>query len=348
MATKLATYGYINAKLRTRLSKMLEDPELLTLLRAETTSEVLKLLEDTEYHAAAAAFADTGDLRLAEAMLFETEVNFFNDIGEQVKGEPGDFISALVSRYEVETLKRAIRLWFERRIKGRDIGNEMDYLYRGFTGLRVEELIEAGSLEEIAGLLPQSSYGAVIAESAGTDISQLGLFPVETSIDRYFFSRLLESLNDLSTSDRKIARKLIGVEIDLENLERIVRFKDLYGFSHEKLVDYIIPSGVALRSRDISGDSSEIIKSYVAGHYAGLAPLVESLGREKYSSLVLLEAVLNEVLSLEVKRALLGYPFTLGIVLSYFFLKRREVRRIVLILNAKAYGLDEERVRSLL
>jgi V/A-type H+-transporting ATPase subunit C len=348
MATKLTTYGYINAKLRTRLSKMLEDPELLTLLRAETTSEVLKLLENTDYYPAAATFADTGDLRLAEAMLFETEVNFFNDIGEQVKGEPGDFIATLVSRYEVETLKRAIRLWFEKRIKERDVGNEADYLYRGFPRLRVEELLEAQSLEEIAGLLSLTAYGAIIAETARNDISELGLFPVETSLDRYFFSRLIGSLNDLSKSDRKIARKLVGVEIDLENLERIVRFKELYGFSHERLIDYIIPSGVALKSRDISGDSSEIIKSYVTGHYAGLAPLVESLGREKYSNLVLLEAILNEVLSLEVKRALLGYPFTLGIVLAYFFLKRREVRRIVLILNAKAYGLDEDRVRSLL
>lgn len=348
MATKLATYGYINAKLRTRLSTMLEDPELLALLRAETTSEILRLLENTEYYTAAAAFADTGDLRLAEAMLFETEVGFFSDIGEQLKGEPGEFITALVSRYEVETLKRAVRLWFERHIKGREIENEADYLYRGFPRLGVEEIPEAQSLAEIAGVLSQTPYGAIIAEAAETDVTQLGLFPVETSLDRHFFSRLTGSLNDLSKSDREAARKLIGVEIDLENLERIVRFKDLYGFPQERLLDYIIPQGAALRSRDLSGDSGEIIKSYVSGHYAGLAPLVESLGREKHSNLVLLEAVLNEVLSMEVKRVLLGYPFTLGIVLAYFFLKRREVRRIVLILNAKAYGLDEDRVRSLL
>jgi len=348
MATKLATYGYINAKLRSRLSKTLEETELTALLRAETNSEILSVLENTEYREAAVAFADTGDIRLTEAVLFKTEVGFFNDIAENVPGAPSEFVSALITRYEVETLKRAVRLWFELRIKHREIGNEADYLYKGFPRLRVAELVTAESLEQIAGLLGQTPYGAITAEAAKRDISKLGLFPLETALDRYFFSRLISAMELLSKTDKAVARKLIGVEIDLENLERIVRFKELYGFSQERLLDFIIPSGSAFKPRDVSGESAEIIKTYVSGHYAGLAPLLESLGREKHSSLVLLEAILKEVLSVEIKRALLGYPFTLGIILAYFFLKRREVKRIILILNAKSYGLDEDRVRSLL
>ncbi len=348
MATKLATYGFINAKLRTRLSRIVGDPELNALLRAETAAEVAGLLEDTEYGAAAAAFADSGDIRRAEAMLFETEIKFFTDIAGEVAGGPGEFISALMLRYEVETLKRTLRLWFESQIKKRGIGNEADYLYKGFPRLQVLDLIEAPNPEEIAVLLSQTPYGEIVAGALKGDTRHQGLFEVETSLDRYFFSQLSSCMEKLPKADRKIAQRLTGVEIDLENMERIVRFREFYGFSHERLLDYIIPSGVAFQAHDLTGDSAEIIKSYVTGHYAGLTPLLGKLSGERYSNLVLIEAVLNEILSLEVKRILLGYPFTLGIVLAYFFLKRREVRRIILILNAKAYGFDEERMRGLL
>ena len=348
MATKLATYGFINAKLRARLSKILKDQELMALLRAGTTAEVVGLLENSEYHAAAAAFAESGDIRLAEATLFETEIRFFTDIAGEVPGGPGDFVLSLLVRYEVETLKKALRLWFERRIKQRDIDTEPKYLYMGFPRLQILALIEAQSLEEVAGLLAQTPYGAIIAGEAERDTRRRGLFAVESCLDRFYFAGLLSSMEKLTKADKKIAQKLIGAEIDLENMERIVRFKELYGFSEERLLEYIIPSGAALRAGDLSGGSGEIIKSYIAGHYAGLTPLVEAIGGERYSNLVLLEAVLSEVLTIEVRRILMGYPFTLGIILAYFFLKRREVRRIILILNAKAYDLDEERVRALL
>ncbi len=348
MTTKLSAYGYINAKLRARLSKILTESDLTALLRADSAAEVVNLLDGTDYRDAAQVFVDTGNIRQAEAALFETEAGFFSDIAQRVSGPPGDFVTALMSRYEVETLKRALRLWYEKRIKQRDVADEADYLYAGFPRLRVYDIIEAESLGEIAGLLVQTPYASLIAEVAQRDISQYGLFPVETALDKYYFSRLTESMNNLSKTDRDIAGKLIGVEIDLENLERIVRFKDLYGFSNEEFSNYLIPFGSLLKSTDAQGASSEIIKTFISKRYAALAPLLDSVEREKYSNLLLLEAVLHEVLSLEVKRALLGYPFSVGIILAYLFLKRREVRQVVLILNAKAYGLNEERVRDLL
>ncbi len=347
MATKLASYGFINAKLRTRLSKILEDPEMTALLRADSAAEVVSLLEPTDYQEAAKTFVDTADIRLTEAAIFEAEVAFFTDVVDKISGPPGNFVAALLLRYEVETLKRALRIWFEKHVKQRDVTGEIDYLYDGFPRLRVKEIIEAKTLVEVSELLARTPYSKALNKAAQTEISRWGLFSLETDLDRLFFTTLSERMHNLSKTDRKIAGKIIGVEIDLENLERVVRFKDLYGFSHEQLMDYLIPSGALLKKPDMKGESSEIIKSYVTGHYRGLTPLLESLGREKYSNLILLEAVLNEVLAVEVKRALLGYPFTIGIILAYLFLKRREARRIVRILNAKAYGIDEERLRDL-
>jgi len=43
-----------------------------------------------------------------------------------------------------------------------------------------------------------------------------------------------------------------------------------------------------------------------------------------------------------------GYPFTVGIVLAYFVLKRNEMRKVRSILNAKYYKLSEERLQGIL
>jgi V/A-type H+-transporting ATPase subunit C len=345
MATRLATYGYINAKIRARLSKLLGPPELSALISAATTDEVVELLRNTDYRDAASAIAETGDIRRAEALLFETEIRFITDIAANLSGKPGEFVKTLLLRYEVETLKRALRLWFERNVKNRDAGEESDYLYDGFSKIKVREVINAENLEEIAGLLEHTRYGDIMRETAASGVGT-GLFAVEVSLDNLFFSALLDQIALLQKDDRKIARKLFGIEIDLENLERIVRFKEVYGLGTDSLAEYLIPSGAVPGKVDIGGSSGEIIRAFVGAKYPALTTAVEASSGE--SNLLMLGTILHEVLSIEVKRALLGYPFTLGIVLAYFFLKRREVRRIVFLLNAKALDLDEARVRNML
>ena len=50
----------------------------------------------------------------------------------------------------------------------------------------------------------------------------------------------------------------------------------------------------------------------------------------------------------EIQRILQGYPFTIGIILCYFLLKRDEIKRIKTVLNAKQYNIAEERIEGML
>jgi V/A-type H+-transporting ATPase subunit C len=58
--------------------------------------------------------------------------------------------------------------------------------------------------------------------------------------------------------------------------------------------------------------------------------------------------VLEQVLLHETRRMLLGYPFTIGIVLSYFIFKKNEIKKVRAILNAKQYRIPEERIKDLI
>ena len=50
----------------------------------------------------------------------------------------------------------------------------------------------------------------------------------------------------------------------------------------------------------------------------------------------------------EVEHILVGYPFTIGIILAYFILKRNELKKIRTILNAKYYRIEPERIESMI
>ena len=69
---------------------------------------------------------------------------------------------------------------------------------------------------------------------------------------------------------------------------------------------------------------------------------------DEMARLVLIERVLQQIMLHEVHRLLAGYPFTIGVILAYVILKRNEVRLVMTILNAKLYGISDERIRSVL
>jgi V/A-type H+-transporting ATPase subunit C len=48
----------------------------------------------------------------------------------------------------------------------------------------------------------------------------------------------------------------------------------------------------------------------------------------------------------EVQKVLMGNPFTLGIIMAYFVLKKWEIKKVMTILNAKLYSIDAERIKN--
>jgi vacuolar-type H+-ATPase subunit C/Vma6 len=64
-------------------------------------------------------------------------------------------------------------------------------------------------------------------------------------------------------------------------------------------------------------------------------------GREA-RELELIEAALDEETDRLVHRQLGSYPFTMGVVLAYYVLTQRELRRIAAVLNGLGYGLSAD------
>ena len=141
--------------------------------------------------------------------------------------------------------------------------------------------------------------------------------------------------------------------IDLQNINWIIRLKNFYDVPRETVMTTIVPGGFNLNKEIInniysSQNVSSILGEFVKSSYPGLSTLLSSKTSDMSSRLLLIQRILEEIMKQEVQHILLGYPFTIGIILSYFILKRNELRKIRIILNAKQYGIQTERIESMI
>ena len=61
--------------------------------------------------------------------------------------------------------------------------------------------------------------------------SEGSLFRMEIGFDHFYYKNLLDTIKKMDPDDRNIALRLIGVEIDLQNISWIIRFKEYYNLT---------------------------------------------------------------------------------------------------------------------
>ena len=355
MAGALSKYSFINAKLRARISKILPEAVFRQLAKASSLDAALALLRESPFADLEQVYATTGDLKLAELELLKSEIGLYRDIRQYLHPSSRRLVDALLSQFEIENLKNAIRVYFDRRIRKRPADTSVHYVLHETIvhAIPVDIITNAESFDEIAGVCEATPYGQIVRKYGHTVETEGSLFRLETALDHHYYGELLAAIGALDRRDRAVAIRLVGVEIDLENISWIIRFKSFYDLPLEAVLATIIPGGFNLSGSIIdelyrAQNVTSVLQGFVEGKYPGLSALLSAQTSSSTSRLVLIRRILDEIRKHEVQRILSGYPFTIGIILSYFVLKREELRRIRMLLNAKQYGREQERIESLI
>ncbi len=351
----LQKYAFINAKLRARISKILPEQAIGNLLRAPTLIEAVQLLRGTDYEVLESVYSQTGDLKMAELTLFTREVRLHQELERYVAAEVLVFVRALTARFEAETLKNALRLWFEQQVRRRPVEQRTAYLYREkiHHDLPLDRIVNAGPMEEVIEALEDTPYQEILRREAPKVSSLESLFPVEIALDHAYYRGLLAAVAGLDARDRAIARRVVGVDIDMRNIDWLIRFRSFYNLPLAEALRYVIPEGrhvdggaiaAAYEGENLGAVVSDLLK---AG-YPGFSGLASAQSGDSASRLVFMERLLEQIMLREVQRSLAGYPFTIGVILAYTVLKEREISTVTTILNAKFYGWSEERIQEVL
>jgi V/A-type H+-transporting ATPase subunit C len=347
------TYGFVNAKIRSKLSELLSEKDFSALMKKGTLEEAVEALLSTAYKEEVSRYMRTGDVKTVEFALYVHEIETVRAVKRDLRGDAAGFVEALLLRYETDMVKNALRLWFDRTVRGRNVAGSTEYLYREqlLHPVDLTRIVDAGGEDELLEVLTDSPYRDLVEPHLPEVKEQRHLFPVELALDEYFYRSLLEQARRLPEADRRRAERIIGVEIDIQNIDRIARFVSFFerGARREHI---FLPGGTL--PRDVledayrRGDTEEALSAIFSSSYTGYRQLASGHKSNPYERLQVVERLLYTILHDEVDRLLRGYPFTIGTVLAYVFLKRREIRAVIRILNAKFYGFSEEAIREVL
>ncbi len=342
--SQLTKYAYANAKIRAMLSRLLEPGFFDSLVAARSFPEAVEMLRRTQYADALEGIDPSApDLDRIEKRLAQFDEAAFRKVSSVLRPPESEFVLLLLEKFEVEALKVALRFWYKkppadpaRFLPDHAIVHDIDYA----------KIVKAQSPEELIVLLAETPYFRPLARARERFKERNSLFYLEASLDVDYYARVLESIDRFSPRDRETARRVLGIEIDIENIGWLVRLKKYYNLALGDILEWVIPGGERVtldtvrRSYTTDGVGS-ILQSVALGPYGAVKTLSEQ-------QMYLIENLLYGILLREVKRMLAGFPFSIGTVLGYLTLKRRETRNIVSILNAKHLGMKQETLAQLI
>lgn len=342
----VSKYSLVNAKVRARLSTLLDEAQINRLAETRDLAEFYAALDGTVYEPIFSQPEIAFDPRVGERLLLEREIRWHTELLRDLSGAERALVAHFVEKYEIENLKVSLRIR-----EGSREGEEMKYLVRGALphALPYQAISEAGSLEEALGYLGGTPFQEPVRRAFDEYVERGTLFPVEIGLEIDYYRRLKERVAALSKGDRRIAERLVGLEIDRTNIAWLIRLKFYYDVPVGELIEYNIPGGFRLsesRLREAfkAETPSEMLRLAVEKAYSGVSDAL--LQGEQLSKLYLLEIILWNYLLVEAKRTLGGFPFTIGTVLAYLILKRTEVRNIITILNGKVYKMGRSEIES--
>ncbi|HOX92634.1 MAG TPA: V-type ATPase subunit, partial [Spirochaetales bacterium] len=271
-------------------------------------------------------------LRACEAALSADEARLFLELTRWVAEPVRSFFLALTLRFEVDRLKDILRVWLDGVARGGDMAGHAAYLEREplVNVLDTDAMLVAADASQVAAVVSKTPYGALLASELPSAVERGNLFELELSLDNFYFSSAYAAAAKLSLHDRAIARRALDMDADAQNADRLNRFVVWYGMDATEAARYLLSFGSA------SGSLSSRVASMAGGAAEGKS------GGE------LLRAAFRSMALTEARRLLGGYPFSVGIPLAYGTLRREETRVVTAILNAKYYGLSEERIREAL
>ncbi|MDP8217386.1 MAG: V-type ATPase subunit [Candidatus Theseobacter exili] len=338
----LARYASANAKTRARLGKLLSREEYERLSSANEISGFLDVLRGTVYRDLVKDTRSEEDLPELELLLWGKEMNSCKEVYRDLRGIPGKFAEILLEKYEIQQLLIVLRMKFDNREFDRNcIIPRLEVLHP----LPLEKILESTSLEQAILYLERTPYREPLVKGWEGFKKTGAFFFLEWSLEKDHYIKLGEIADKLSNNDKKIVKRLIGLEVDLLNIARVIRFKKYYQISAGEIAEFLLPYGWQVRRQVLvesflEGDASSLLKELKKGPAGQLASFAEGTNRK--GTLLILESVLWRLMAQEARSALMKFPFTIGTEIAYLNLMRIEIRNLKIILGIKSRNVDKD------
>lgn len=356
-------YEFLNAKLRARIGIMRSSTLIPDMMKAPTLVDAVNCLRETGFAPVAEIYDKTGDLQEIGLSLVKGEIAAYQEIARLADPKLGQFILSQLGKDEEDNLKNTIRLWYSGVVRLHSIRWRSAYLYKDkiVQDINWTAMVNAIDWNGVIAAAKDTIYEPVLRSFTQADIEKHGLFDLEIALDEAWYGQMMRSVGLLGRADREIADQLFLHDFDLKNLLRLIRFGRYYHMESEKLEKVVLPWGRLAQSRECrqyiastaeERDPMPMVRRIFPQVAGEIQHIVEDYDDPKHTEELLaaetlrLETYLGSERAKEYGALLSKDPFTIGVVLAYFYYYRKENMQIRAILNGKYYGYSAEKIRE--
>lgn len=340
MAT-IGTYGQINAKIRAMRSRLLSKEVMQKLIDASDIKELINHLTDTRF----AQFVKQiiGNSVSVEYSITLENISQWKHLRKNCITQLVRVIDYFIEEYELRKFKHILRLWQQKKsidtpLLREKIKNEIS----------VSNILESENILQVIEKLSDTPYQSILVNNLSQYNKMNSIFPFEVALDKDYYSRLWELTESFDKRDREISKKILGIEIDLINLEWFIRYKDFYKVTSTSLTDYLITKGGTMdvsfiQSIDKAESAPEALEKIMD------KSKVKQLGDLDYNNkIAFFEQALYSIMLSEAEKAFTGFPFTISILWGYRVFLKFEAQNLFSIIQSKEYQLSKDEVLSYL
>jgi len=335
--------------------KLIEVEDLIGLIGKDLESIRCVLAGSPYGEHISALSVDRMDSVSLEAALLQNYAETLKKLVRFSSGSIRKLLLAFLKRFEVSNVKTLLRA-----VKGKiTVDEAMRHIVPvGFldTNRCRAILAESKSIADVINSLADLEYGLIIKNVPNKHKKIEDLLQLETALDKAIYEEILESAERLKGVDKKIARDVLGIELDTLNVRIILKCKAL-GVSQELIKDYLMPT-VLFNEKTLE----ETIKATTAKAAISCLLIVAETGNVVYKNIFTqllrecdaplsrLEAILDKAplkMSLYMLKEYARY-YNIGFVLAFLNLKWVEIKNLRCIIKGAERRSPPSQVRKLL
>ena len=337
-------FEYVTTRVRSRRSKLFDDDDYRKLVRMGT-GEIARFMEESEYETEMNRLGSRySGSDLVEYALNENLAGHFEDLLRWSTGRLYDYVVRYLRKFDAWNIKTVLRGRYSEAPRD-DV--EADLIDAGeFSAAQLDELVEAGSVEELVDALDRTMFGDAL-EAAVEDYEETGLLvPLENAVDRTFYEHLIGGLPDEPDRATGLYIEFLEAEIDFRNLRNALRLAR--SGADMDPADYYIDGGRLFDAdelRQLVANEDQLLERVRDSVYGDdLDDALDVLADAE--SLIEFEHALDAAL-LEYADTLSNrYPLSVCPVLSFVLAKEREVDNVRAIARGREAGLDPDQIEA--
>jgi vacuolar-type H+-ATPase subunit C/Vma6 len=345
-------FGYFNVKVKAKVARLLNFSDYDRLIKAQNVEEIARILSNTSY----------GEMGLTQILIDQKKsissnkidnlmsANFQQHLTDLTKHLPRSahkFAKKFIKKFYYDSLKVILRS----KHLNLDKNSYKSYIHSSNPEEMeiLNRLTDFNNIAQIIDTIPEWNIRKILLEAMSLYEQTNSSLVLEQAINIGYYTEVWKEAASLGRIAFPVLR-LFGIEIDLTNIETILRSREL-GIEREAVKQWLIPIKYRLGSFEpfLSGKTMEVLNVLANTPYRDFAIKAQEISEtgdepvlRKY------EIMMRKHLVHQAIKAFRGVAFHLGTFYAYFILKRVEFENVRAIITGKMAELDQDSIKDVI